>query len=88
MRLLRRQCVIDLLRTQCRRTGAEPPPILVERGALLEAAWTNKAMGFVVPQGRERMMGYGRFENVVARGKTVLIGPQKRAHSTIAPCAS
>src|SRR5215470_5970358 len=24
------------------------------------AAWTNKAMGFVVPQGRERMMSYGR----------------------------
>ena len=31
----------------------------------LEAAWTNKAMGFVVPQERERMMGYGRFEDVV-----------------------
>jgi len=31
----------------------------------LEAAWTNKAMGFVVPQERERMMGYGRFENVI-----------------------
>ena len=31
----------------------------------LEAAWTNKAIGFVVPQDRERMMGYGRFENVI-----------------------
>ena len=31
----------------------------------LEAAWTNKAMGFVVPQERERMMGYGRIENVI-----------------------
>jgi glutathione S-transferase len=31
----------------------------------LEAAWTNKAMGFVVPQERERMMGYGRIEDVV-----------------------
>ena len=31
----------------------------------VEAAWSNKAMGFVVPQGRERMMGYGRFEDVV-----------------------
>jgi glutathione S-transferase len=31
----------------------------------LEAAWTNKAMGFVVPPERERMMGYGRFETVV-----------------------
>ena len=31
----------------------------------LEAAWTDKAMGFVVPEGRERMMGYGRIENVI-----------------------
>jgi len=31
----------------------------------LEAAWTNKAMGFVVPPERERMMGYGSFETVV-----------------------
>jgi glutathione S-transferase len=31
----------------------------------LEAAWTNNAMGFVVPPERERMMGYGRFENVI-----------------------
>jgi len=31
----------------------------------LEAAWTNRAMGFVVPPERERMMGYGRFETVV-----------------------
>jgi glutathione S-transferase len=31
----------------------------------VEAAWTNKAMGFLVPQGRERMMGYGRLEDVV-----------------------
>jgi glutathione S-transferase len=31
----------------------------------LEAAWTNKAMGFVVPPERERMMGYGRFDNVI-----------------------
>src|SRR5271169_1762350 len=31
----------------------------------LEAAWTNRAMGFVVPQERERMMGYGRFEDVI-----------------------
>jgi glutathione S-transferase len=31
----------------------------------LEAAWTNKAMGFVVPPERERMAGYGRFETVV-----------------------
>ncbi len=31
----------------------------------LEAAWTNNAMGVVVPQERERMMGYGRLEHVV-----------------------
>jgi glutathione S-transferase len=31
----------------------------------LEAAWTNKAAGFVVPPERERMMGYGRFETVI-----------------------
>jgi glutathione S-transferase len=31
----------------------------------LEAAWTNKAMGFVVAPERERMAGYGRFETVV-----------------------
>ncbi len=31
----------------------------------LEAAASNNAMGFVVPQERERMMGYGRFEHVM-----------------------
>jgi len=31
----------------------------------LEAAASNNAMGFVVPQERERMMGYGRFEQVI-----------------------
>jgi glutathione S-transferase len=31
----------------------------------LEQAWTNKAMNFVVPPERERMMGYGRFEHVI-----------------------
>jgi glutathione S-transferase len=31
----------------------------------LEAAWTNKAIGFVVPQERERTMGYGRIEHVI-----------------------
>ena len=31
----------------------------------LEQAWTNKAAGFVVPQERERMMGYGRFDHVI-----------------------
>jgi glutathione S-transferase len=31
----------------------------------LEAAAVNKIMGFVVPEERERMMGYGRFEHVI-----------------------
>ena len=31
----------------------------------LEAASANKIMGFVVPEERERMMGYGRFEHVI-----------------------
>lgn len=31
----------------------------------LEAAASNKAMGFIVPQGREVMMGYGRYEDVI-----------------------
>jgi glutathione S-transferase len=31
----------------------------------IEAAWTNKAVGFVVPPERERMIGYGRFETVI-----------------------
>jgi glutathione S-transferase len=31
----------------------------------LEAAASNRAMGFVVPQERERMMGYGRLEQVI-----------------------
>jgi glutathione S-transferase len=31
----------------------------------LEAAAANKIMGFAVPEERERMMGYGRFEHVI-----------------------
>jgi glutathione S-transferase len=31
----------------------------------LEAAAVNKIMGFTVPEERERMMGYGRFEHVI-----------------------
>src|ERR1700758_1596629 len=55
--------------------GLAPPPGDRRRGPYyrwlffvagpLEAAWTNNAMGFVVPQERERMMGYGRIETVV-----------------------
>jgi glutathione S-transferase len=32
----------------------------------LEAAATNRAMGFVVPEGREMMMGYGRYDDVIS----------------------
>ena len=45
----------------------------------LEAAWTNKAMSFVVPPERERMMGYGRFENVI----DVLEGAVSRAEYVV-----
>src|SRR5262249_22699221 len=31
----------------------------------LEAAWTNQALGFVVPPDRERMAGYGNFNAVL-----------------------
>ncbi|HZU88470.1 MAG TPA: glutathione S-transferase family protein [Stellaceae bacterium] len=31
----------------------------------LEAAASNRALGFVVPEGRERMIGYGRFDDVM-----------------------
>lgn len=31
----------------------------------VEAAITNKAMGFVVPEGRERMAGYGSFDDTI-----------------------
>lgn len=55
--------------------GLAPPPGHCLRGPYyrwlffaagpVEAAANNKAMGFVVPEGRERMMGYGRFDDVV-----------------------
>ena len=45
----------------------------------LEAAWTNQAIGFVVPQERERMMGYGRLENVI----DVLEGAVSRAEYVV-----
>ncbi len=54
--------------------GLAPPPLSRERGPYyrwlffvagpLEAATSNKALGFVVPPERERMMGYGRYEDV------------------------
>ena len=46
----------------------------------IEAAVTNKALGFAVPEGRERMAGYGSFEAVMdamegaVTGKTYVAG--------------
>jgi glutathione S-transferase len=55
--------------------GLAPPPSHRLRGPYyrwlffgagpLEAAWTNKAMGFVVPPDRKRMAGYGTFGQVM-----------------------
>ena len=45
-----------------------------------EAAWSNKALGMVVPEGRERMIGYGRFEDAVGtlesavKGREYIVG--------------
>jgi glutathione S-transferase len=38
----------------------------------VEAAISNKAIGFVVPPERERMMGYGRIEHVMSALETAL----------------
>jgi glutathione S-transferase len=38
----------------------------------VEAAISNKALGFLVPQERERMMGYGRIEHVMSALEAVL----------------
>jgi glutathione S-transferase len=46
----------------------------------LEAAWTNQALGFVVPPERERMAGYGNFSAVLntleraVAGRTYVVG--------------
>jgi len=55
--------------------GLAPPPDSPARGAYyrwlffaagpLEAAVTNKTLGFEVPAGRERMTGYGSFASVM-----------------------
>ena len=55
--------------------GLAPPPADRLRGPYLrwlffaagpmEAAVTNKALGFTVPEGRERMAGYGSFADVM-----------------------
>lgn len=41
----------------------------------VEAAVTNKAMGFIVPEGRERMAGYGTFEQVLDTLEAAVSGP-------------
>ena len=55
--------------------GLAPPPASPLRGAYyrwlffaagpLEAALSNKALGFVVPPEREVMMGYGRYDTAI-----------------------
>lgn len=40
----------------------------------VEAAVTNKAMGFTLPEGRERTAGYGTFEDTVAALETAVAG--------------
>src|SRR5580658_9731265 len=57
------------------QAGLAPPPGHRLRGPYyrwlffaagpVEAAATNKALGFVVPEGRERMMGYGSYGEVM-----------------------
>ena len=41
----------------------------------VEAAVTNRAMGFVVPQDRERMMGYGTFDQTLDTLESAVSGP-------------
>ncbi|MGO8918954.1 MAG: glutathione S-transferase family protein [Stellaceae bacterium] len=57
------------------QAGLAPPPGDRRRGPYyrwlffaagpVEAAVTNKALGFVVPEGRERMAGYGSFADAI-----------------------
>jgi glutathione S-transferase len=57
------------------QAGLAPPPHSEARGAYyrwlffaagpLEAAWTNRALGVVVPPERSAMVGYGSFEQVL-----------------------
>ena len=64
------------------QAGLAPPP--AARGAYyrwlffvagpLEAAWTNQALGVVVPPERRRMMGYGTFEDVLTTLETAVQG--------------
>jgi glutathione S-transferase len=64
--------------------GLAPPPGDRRRGPYyrwlffgagpLEAAASNKSLGFEVPEGRERMMGYGRYEDVMGALESLLGG--------------
>ena len=57
------------------QAGLAPPPHSAARGPYyrwlffaagpLEAAWTNRALGVVVPPERSAMVGYGSFEQVL-----------------------
>src|SRR5689334_8581511 len=46
--------------------GCSSPLGLFFAAGPLEAAATNQVLGFVAPAGRERMLGYGRYEDVIA----------------------
>ena len=41
----------------------------------VEAAVTNKALGFVMPEGRERMAGYGTFDHMIGALERAVSGP-------------
>ncbi|SCW36692.1 glutathione S-transferase [Sphingobium faniae] len=41
----------------------------------VEAAVTNKALGFVMPEGRERMAGYGTFDQTMDALESAISGP-------------
>lgn len=66
------------------QAGLAPPPADPRRGAYyrwlffaagpMEAAVTNKAMGVVVPDGKERMAGYGSFEATMDTAETAVSG--------------
>ncbi|WP_150291891.1 glutathione S-transferase family protein [Sphingobium estronivorans] len=41
----------------------------------VEAAVTNKALGFAIPEGRERMAGYGTFDHAIDALERAVSGP-------------
>ena len=62
--------------------GLAPPPAerhdyyrwLFFAAGPVEAAVTNRALGFVVPEGRERMAGYGSFDEAIDTLERALTG--------------